>query len=124
MSKWQRLWPSAIVTSILLGLSYFFAQTYTPPQNSARLWPDIPPAAATIFSIIGANLAVFVLWHIPPAWRMLNKYFLAVPGYPYAMSMVGNVFSHQSLGHLGMNMFVLWMIGTKRKHNIGYGHMI
>jgi len=73
----------------------------------------MPPAAATIISLIFANSAVLLLWRFPPAWRFLNKYFLSVPGYPAAMSVLGNVFSHQQVKHLFGNMLVLWFIGTR-----------
>lgn len=80
------------------------------------MWRDIPPAAATVLAIIGLNLSVFTLWKFwPPAWRMLNKYFISVPIYPHALSVVGSVFSHQQVKHLATNMVILWFIGTRRK---------
>lgn len=78
--------------------------------------PNVPPAAATAMGLIGANVAVFVLWRaVPPAWKFLNKFFISVPLYPYALSTLGSVFSHQSLRHLGANMFILWFVGTRCK---------
>lgn len=79
------------------------------------MWPNVPPAAATVIGLIGVNVAVWMMWKIPPAWRMLNKYFISVPVFPYSASMVGSVFSHQQLRHLGVNMAILWFIGTKRE---------
>ena len=52
------------------------------------------------------------------AWRFLNRYFLSVPGYPFSMSVVGNMFSHQQVSHFAANMAVLWIIGTKRMCNL------
>ena len=98
----------------MVGLSVLFAQNYVPPPNSARLWPDMPPAAATVIGLIIANSIVLVAWRLPPAWRLLNKHFLSTPVYPSAMSILGNVFSHQELQHFLANMVVLWFIGTKR----------
>ena len=67
-------------------------------------------------AIIGANIVVFCLWKTwPPAWRLLNRYFISVPLYPNAFSVVGSNFSHQQLKHLTMNMAILWFIGTRRK---------
>ena len=79
------------------------------------MWRDIPPAAATIIGIMGTNIAIWALWKLPPAWRMLNRYFISVPLYPYAMSVVGSVFSHQQFKHLLTNTVILWLIGLRRK---------
>jgi rhomboid-like protein len=80
------------------------------------MWPDIPPAAATVIALLGANFAIFTLWNLwPPAWRMLNRYFISVPVYPRALSMVGIIFSHQQFRHLATNMFILFFIGLKRE---------
>ena len=78
------------------------------------MWPDTPPAAATVAAIIGINLGIWALWKVPPAWRLLNRYFISVAACPRPLSNVGAVFSHQSLKHLGMNMLVLYYSGTKR----------
>lgn len=99
----------------VIGLSVLFARNYTPPPRAARLWPDMPPAAATVIGLIAVNTLILVLWRIPPAWRFLNRYFLSTPGYPTAISVLGNVFSHQQLKHMLPNMLVLWFIGTKCK---------
>lgn len=81
------------------------------------MWPNLPPAAATVGAIIGINVGVFALWRAwPPAWRLLNRYFISVPAYPRVFSLVGNVFSHQTITHLGINMFVLWIFGTRREY--------
>lgn len=78
------------------------------------MWRDVPPAAATVFGIMGVNVAIYLLWKAPPAWRLLNRYFISVPLYPYAMSVVGSIFSHQQLRHLATNTLILWLIGTRR----------
>ncbi|KAH8808370.1 hypothetical protein F5884DRAFT_857906 [Xylogone sp. PMI_703] len=119
MSTWRRLWPSALVVLFTIGASITFAQIYIPPARSARLWPDIPPAAATIIPLIAANTLVFIAWRVPPAWRMLNKYFVLVPGYPFALSTLGNVFSHTQAYHYFVNMAVLWFVGTRLHDQIG-----
>lgn len=77
------------------------------------MWPNTPPAAATVAGLIGLNLAVFGLWRIPPAWRMLNRYFLSSALYPRALSMVGSAFSHQKFMHLAVNMTILFYLGPR-----------
>lgn len=101
---------------MVLALCYGFAVTYQPPAKADRMWPSLPPAAATVSAIIGINVGIFVLWRAwPPAWRLLNRYFINVAAYPRVFGLVGNVFSHQHLMHLGINMSVLWFFGTKRE---------
>jgi len=124
MSAWQRLWPSGLVTLLVIGLSIGWTQLYIPPTTENRLWPETPPAAATSIALILMNTAIFILWHFPPAFRMLNKYFMVVPGYPRALAMVGNLFSHQSFQHLGLNMIMLWFMGTRLQDDIGRANFL
>ncbi len=124
MTKFQRLWPSTLVTFAVIGLSALFAQNYSPPSRKARLWPDIPPAAATVLTLISINVAVFLLWRIPPAWRFLNSHFSVIPAFPYSSSIVACSFSHQMFGHLAWNMIVLWLVGTPLHNDIRRGNFL
>lgn len=124
MSIFQRLFPSGLVVlGTLIGV-YVFTQVYTPPATSARLWPDMPPSAATVAGIILLNAAVFAAWRIPPLFRFLNMHFIMVPGYPFASSVLGNVFSHQAVSHLAMNMGILWFVGSRLHDEIGRSNFI
>lgn len=114
MSTWARLLPSGLLTVAVVTLAVLFAQNYKQPSRKARLWPDLPPAAATVITLISANVAVFVLWRLPPLWKFLNRNFLVVPAYPYSMSMLTACFSHQAFAHLLANIIPLWLIGTRR----------
>lgn len=107
------------VAVVTICLGYMFAQNYEPPARQDRMWPNVPPAAATVMSIIGINVGVFMLWKFPPAWKLLNRYFLSVAAYPYALSVVGSVFSHQAFKHLATNMIILWFLGTRRESSPG-----
>jgi rhomboid-like protein len=124
MPWYERLWPSTLVVLGVVGLCYVFPSLYTPPMNSQRLFPEIPPSAATVFGLMMANLTVFMLWRIPPAFRMLNKYFITVPGYPRALSLVGNVFSHQSASHFLVNMLVLYFVGIRLHEEVGRANFL
>lgn len=119
MSAWQRLWPSGLVALLVIGLSVGWTQIYIPPTTANRMWPDWPPAAATTMALILMNSAVFVLWRHPPAFRMLNKYFIVVPGYPRGLAILGSIFSQQSLQHLTINMIMLWFMGTRLHDDVG-----
>jgi rhomboid-like protein len=115
MAKSKRLLPSGVfLVAVLLGC-YLLAQNYTAPPRAARLFPDIPPAAATIMSIIAINSVIIVVWRLPPLWRFMNKHFLLIPATPHVFSIVGNTFSHHKFTHLFTNMFTLWFVGTRRK---------
>ena len=110
-----RLWPSAIFTLIVIGASILFAQNYIPPPRQARLFPDTPPAAATVQTLIFINIAAFMMWKTPPLWRFMNRYCLLITAFPKWESILGNVFSHQVFSHLAVNMLGLWFAGTLRE---------
>jgi rhomboid-like protein len=124
MSPLQRLWPSGLVALAVIVGSLIFAQVYIPPSNAGRLWPDIPPAAATLIALIAMNSVVFVGWHFPPAFRLLNKYFISVPGYPRALAVLGNTFSHQATSHFFLNMLVFWFMGTRLHDDVGRANFL
>lgn len=113
MSKFERLWPSVVVTLMVLGLSIVVSQIYVPPSRRARLWPDLPPAAATLIGILEINAAIFIAWKIPPLWAFMNRTFIVTAAYPYARGIIGGIVSHQTLSHLAMNMLFLWVAGTR-----------
>ncbi|KAE9376833.1 rhomboid-domain-containing protein [Stipitochalara longipes BDJ] len=124
MSKFERLWPSALFVVGVVFASYLFTQAYTPPRPAWRMWPDIPPSAATIIGIFFANAIVLFAWRIPPMFRILNKFFITVPGYPRAFSLLGNTFSHQTFSHFGVNMTVLWFVGTRLHEEVGRANFL
>lgn len=119
MSTMTRLYPSLLVVLAVVLASLIFTQLYTPPRKSARIWPDIPPSAATIIAIVAANAMIMLAWRIPPMWKGLNMYFLVSPGYPRAMSMIGNIFSHQKGLHFATNMLILWLVGVRLHDEVG-----
>ncbi|KAG9232082.1 hypothetical protein BJ875DRAFT_96520 [Amylocarpus encephaloides] len=124
MTIFQRLWPSAIVVLGTFIACYVFTQVYTPVTPENRLWPSVPPSAATIIGIISINAAVLLFWRMPPLWRMLNLHFLTVPGYPRPMSLIGSMFSHQAISHFAVNMAVLYIIGTRVHEEVGRANFL
>lgn len=123
-TTFQRLWPSALVTLAVIAGCVVYSGSYTPPNVSDRMFKDIPPAIATIAPIIAFNAFICLAWHHPPAWRVLNKYFLSVPGYPRALAVLGNAFSHQSFKHLAINMIFIYVMGTQLHDQIGRGNFL
>lgn len=119
MSALAKILPSGLVTVAVVTIAVLFAQNYKQPSRKARLWPDLPPAAATVIALIGVNVAVFMLWRLPPLWKFLNRNFLVVPAYPHSISMLMACFSHQSFTHLLSNIMPIWLIGTRRMSALG-----
>jgi rhomboid-like protein len=100
---------------LIIGGCCAFAKTCEIPAKEDRMFPKLNPAGAAVLGLISINLGVFALWRFPPAWKMLNRYFLSVPMYPRALSMVGSIFSHQQFKHLAINSFILFMLGPMRE---------
>ncbi|KAI0206213.1 hypothetical protein F4808DRAFT_406442 [Astrocystis sublimbata] len=124
MSARQRLLPTIALTAVIVAGSVIFAILYEAPPSSRRLFPDIPPAAATCLALIAANLAIWGLWKFPPAWALFNKYMILVVATPRPLQVLGAMFSHQSFGHLATNMVCLWFFGTRLHDEIGRGNFL
>jgi len=124
MSKFQRLWPGGLVVLGTLVGGYIFTQVYTPPKTSARLFPDMPPSAATIIGIVAINSAVLLAWRMPFFFRALNKNFIMVPGYLFPFSIIGSIFSHQTFAHFAGNMALLYFAGTRLHEEVGRANFL
>ncbi|KAI8956734.1 rhomboid-domain-containing protein [Daldinia sp. FL1419] len=124
MKAWERLLPQAIMTLLVFAGCAAYAILYTPPRRSDRLWPDIPPAAATCLALIGVNLTVWLCWSLPPLWALLNRYFILIPATPRPFQLIGAMFSHHKFSHVGLNMVALWFFGTRLHDEIGRGNFL
>ncbi|KAI0025513.1 hypothetical protein F4780DRAFT_337332 [Xylariomycetidae sp. FL0641] len=124
MSAWQRLWPTLGMGVVIVAVCVMSALWHKPPRRSERLFPDMPPAAATCMALLALNTAVYWLWKFPPAWAMLNQYFLVVAATPRPLQLIGAVFSHQNSGHLLVNMVAMWFFGTRLHDDIGRANFL
>ncbi|KAK4218690.1 hypothetical protein QBC37DRAFT_411301 [Rhypophila decipiens] len=125
MKSWERILPSAVAVLLGIGFLVAYAEYYRPPKRAERLWPDIPPAAATVLGLAMLNLVVFAFWRTPPLWGFLNRYFLIVPATPKPFSLFGAMFSHQALfNHLLPNLTMLWFFGTALHDDVGRGNFL
>ena len=124
MKTWERLLPALAMTVLVCGLGAVFATYYKPPRNAWRLWPDVPPAAATCLGIIGLNMLIWMSWKMPPLWALLNRYFIVVAATPRPAQLLGAVFSHHAFGHMAANMAALWFFGTRLHDEIGRGNFL
>lgn len=112
LSFLERISPSGIFTMGIIAAALLFASFYTPPAPEARMFPEMPPAAAFMGLVIGLNVLVWWLWKVPSWWKVLNKYMIVVPATPRSFQMLGAEFSHQTLKHLGANMLAMWFVGA------------
>jgi rhomboid-like protein len=120
----RRVLPSFLLVSALVGGVYLYSQHWTRPKQMERFFPNVALSFATIGTLAAINLAVFLAWRMPPFWTALNKYFIIVPAYPYAVSMLGSLFSHQKLTHLLANMLPLFIFGLPLHEDVGRGTFV
>lgn len=121
LSTLQRLGPAALLAIVtIFGLS-ILSDSYTPPSLNARIFPDTPPAVTTLGAITAITFAVFILSRMPPLWRTSSKYFCIVPAYPYAVSLVGAAWRHDTVSHLAANLATLWLFGLSLHEDVGRG---
>lgn len=111
----QRLLPSTVFVILVIIAALFGAETYTPPEQSTRVWQDLPPSVATLTAILGTCVTVTCCWYLPIFQRKFNQFLLVSPAWPYWFSMLGNTFSHQSFIHLGANTLGLVLYGISRE---------
>ena len=121
MSPLQRLWAPFLMMLATLAMALWVSENYTPPPKSARMFPDQPPAVATLGVLTAALATGFVLTRMPPMWRIVNKYFTLVPMYPRAFSIIGAAFNHQPATHLLTNLVSLWVFGLILHEDVGRG---
>lgn len=117
----QRLGPPLLFALIAVGGCIYLSDNYTPPPKSARMYPDTPPAVATITALATTICAMFVLGRLPMFWRTSSKYFTIVPAYPYAASLLGAAFRHDTARHLLGNIVTLWIFGISLHEEVGRG---
>ena len=121
LSIFRRLVPSFLVLLAVLWTTAFLSENYTPPPKEARIWPDTPPSVATLAALTGTLVAFFIANRIPPLWRTYSKYFTLVPAYPYAASILGATFRHDTFAHLATNTATLWLMGLLLHEDVGRG---
>ena len=116
ISTRDRLVPAGLFTIAIVLSSLWFAESYSPPSQQARLFPETPPAAATLVTLATINIVVFLAWSlVPPLWTSMNKYFVTLPLRPRAPQMLLAAFSHQTPSHLLLNIVPFYFVGIHCK---------
>ncbi|CAH6721882.1 rhomboid protein 1, mitochondrial [[Candida] jaroonii] len=109
-SQWDRLKGPAIFTALFcVGTTLLVPVlfNYTPLAIYKR------SPSLLIYTIIGLNGLVFLMWQSPSFFTFLTKFGLLFKDKVYSnWSMLGSAFSHQSFVHILCNMFVLQSFGT------------
>mgnify|MGYP001338114310 CR=1 FL=1 len=125
MPAWKRIGPSALFAALVTSAALAYAMNYRPKKRDERWLPDVPPAAATVGALILANVLVWIAWHIPPCWPILNRHFLLDVAVPRAHGVLTSMFSHQVLvKHLLPNMVGLWVFGVGLHDDVGRGNFL
>lgn len=124
MSHLQRLGPATLFGLLVLAGCYWYAENYEPPSQDQRLYPRVPVSVATVGGIIMFNVTITSLARFPIFHRIMNKYFLQVPAYPYAFSILGNIVHHVHWRHLGSNMVTLTLYGVSLHEELGRGQFM
>lgn len=119
MKAWQRVLPSATLVGLLLGFMAAVGMVYEEPSPRYRFLRELSTAQATIATIIGINVVVWLGWKAPPLWRLFNQYMMFSVATAKPVSMVTSMFSHMRINHLIVNMFPLWFVGTQMHEELG-----
>ncbi|KAK2174132.1 hypothetical protein NP493_826g01006 [Ridgeia piscesae] len=78
-------------------------------QRMNRWWTSVSPGRKVVVSIIAANTFVFLMWRVRSLQPFMLKWFTSNPmSAAPCTSMLLSSFSHYSLMHLFVNMYVLW----------------
>ena len=119
MSLWQRVAPSLVFVSLVLGFCASVCLVYQEPSDRYRLLDDISIEAATLGVIIAANIFVLSAWRVPPLWKFFNKYMLLVVAMPKPISLFTSMFSHKQVSHMLLNMVPLYLVGVYLHEDLG-----
>lgn len=121
LSTARRLVPSFLFLLLILSGCWYLHENYTPPPKSARMYPDTYPSVATLGALTAVLVTTFVMGRMPPLWRTFSKYMCMVPAYPYALSLFGSMFRHDTVMHLASNLFSIWIFGLFLHEEVGRG---
>ncbi|XP_076600364.1 presenilin-associated rhomboid-like protein A, mitochondrial [Chaetodon auriga] len=76
-------------------------------------WSSLTEGQRTVTGIIAINVVVLCCWRIPSMQRSMIKYFTSNPASKTrCLPMVLSSFSHYSIIHMVVNMYVLWTFSS------------
>jgi len=106
------------------GNSSFYSNFYGKAGDLRRRlndwWNRLYPVQKLVCGIIGVNIAVLLAWRVPQLSTVMVTYFMASPmSVAKCWPMLLSTFSHFSLLHLFINMYVLWSFAPVVSANYG-----
>ncbi|KAF4345576.1 rhomboid [Fusarium beomiforme] len=119
LKTWERVLPSATLVVLAVGFLAAVTTVYEEPAPRYRVFPDISTAHATLGAIVAVNVLVWAAWKAPPLWKLFNRYMIIAVGAVKPVSMFTASFSHQSFGHMFVNMLPLFFVGSALHEDIG-----
>ncbi|KAI8826207.1 uncharacterized protein EV422DRAFT_515774 [Fimicolochytrium jonesii] len=75
-------------------------------------WDTAKPSLKLVYSIIGLNTTIFLLWRIPSLQPFMLRHFTHHPLSGRSYTLLTSAFSHEGLLHLTFNMYALYGFGT------------
>lgn len=119
VSFWQRVLPSLTFVTLTLGFLVAVTTVYEEPVDKYRMLSFMSTAQATVCTLIGVNVLVWLGWKMPPLWSFFNRYMLFVVGAVKPITLFTANFSHHSLSHLLTNMVPLYFVGAALHEELG-----
>ncbi|KAF9774520.1 hypothetical protein IL306_007474 [Fusarium sp. DS 682] len=119
LKTWERILPSATLVILVVGFLAAVSTVYEEPAPRYRVFPDVSTAHATLGAIVAVNVLVWAAWKAPPLWKLFNRYMIIAVGAVKPVSMFTAPFSHQSFGHMFINMLPLFFVGSALHEDIG-----
>ncbi|XGW25643.1 hypothetical protein V3C99_006784 [Haemonchus contortus] len=81
-------------------------------------WEELTDGDKCAIILIFANAAIFALWKVKPFQKYMWRYFSnSFASKSLCLPMLLSMFSHQSLVHLGLNMYVVWSFANVSVNN-------
>ncbi|XP_011504532.1 PREDICTED: presenilins-associated rhomboid-like protein, mitochondrial [Ceratosolen solmsi marchali] len=94
-------------------------------QQIKYWWNNLSHGETIFFSLLGANVLVFLSWKIPKLQPFMFKYFTHQTGSNFShIPSVLSMFSHCNAYHLIANMYALYTFITPTVHYLGPEHFI
>ncbi|KAE9609655.1 hypothetical protein Lal_00006108 [Lupinus albus] len=115
-----------------LPTSYFYRQPFDFNQSSIfnqrawRSWIHRLRPLDVVLGLIGANVAVFLLWRIADENFMINNFTISLDNIKSGRlhTVITNAFSHTDSGHIISNMIGLYFFGMNIGRNFGTEFLI
>jgi len=123
-SVWQyeNMRSAALQSKLFSGLGGFIRQQKAGQlrEMASQWWDQLSEGHKLFWPLAGLNLLVWCSWRVPTLQPVMMKWFMCNPaGRATCLPLLLSTFSHHSLIHLGVNMFVLHSLAPHMVHFLG-----